>query len=102
MVVYGQEPIDDQHEEILKPIHVLHTCPISYLSDESFQLIELFQYTHTFHTLPEDGPLYEQSAATMHALLVCTHEFERVKSYELLKARLQAKKSVSTTPSIDK
>lgn len=79
-----------------KPRYSLTTCPVSYITEDTVAVIELFQLFQTFRVLPESGGLLDQQARLMEMLHVVATEFDRVKSHDLLESSRPKQESVSS------
>ena len=83
MIRLGSEPINPANPDVERILYTLNTCPVSYISDDSTDIIEIYGLQERYGGLPLPGKSYlEQPAVLMDALALCKGEFHRVEEYK--------------------
>jgi len=55
-------------------------CPLSWITDDSWSYLELFQLCKILNVLPEEGGLLDQDNKTIEAFQIINYEFEKAKA----------------------
>ncbi len=73
-------------------------CPLSWIDEESFELIRLFNLCVKLGVLPDEGGLLDQDNWTMEAFEIINEEMTRLARKEAEKQRQMQAQKFSVTP----